>query len=129
MGIGFSALGSNTTASNSTGVGNNAGVISTGASNTFLGSGSDVGTATFTNAAAIGANAIASASNRMQLGDSAVTVDVFGFEMTSTTRGLILPRMTTTQRDAISTPVAGEIIYNTTTTVLDFYDGTVWAPV
>ena len=44
-------------------------------------------------------------------------------DITSTTSGFLPPRMTTTQRDAISSPIAGEIIYNTTTNVLNFYDG------
>lgn len=36
-------------------------------------------------------------------------------EISSTTGGVIMPRMTTTQRDAISSPTDGEMIYNTTT--------------
>lgn len=36
-------------------------------------------------------------------------------EVSSTTGGVIMPRMTTTQRDAISSPTDGEMIYNTTT--------------
>lgn len=35
-------------------------------------------------------------------------------EVSSTTQGLLLPRMTTTQRDAISSPPEGLLIYNTT---------------
>jgi len=35
-------------------------------------------------------------------------------EFTSTTQGVLLPRMTTTQRDAISSPPDGLLIYNTT---------------
>lgn len=47
-------------------------------------------------------------------------------EINSTTRGLLLPRMTTTERDAIVTPAEGLIIYNTTTHATQEYDGTVW---
>jgi hypothetical protein len=36
-------------------------------------------------------------------------------EISSTTGGVIMPRMTTTERDAISSPTDGEMIYNTTT--------------
>ena len=36
-------------------------------------------------------------------------------EVASTTGGVIMPRMTTTQRNAISSPTNGEMIYNTTT--------------
>jgi len=35
-------------------------------------------------------------------------------EVASTTGGVIMPRMTTAQRDAISSPTNGEMIYNTT---------------
>lgn len=45
--------------------------------------------------------------------------------ITSTTSGLLLPRMTTAQRDAIATPLAGELIYNTTTSKLNIYT-TAW---
>jgi hypothetical protein len=47
-------------------------------------------------------------------------------EFTSTTQGVLLPRMTTTQRDAITSPPAGLTIFNTTTTKLECYDGTTW---
>ena len=35
-------------------------------------------------------------------------------EVTSTTGGVIMPRLTTTQMNAISSPTDGEMIYNTT---------------
>jgi hypothetical protein len=37
--------------------------------------------------------------------------------------------MTTAQRDAISTPPAGLVIYNTSTNVLNFYNGSAWGAV
>ena len=43
----------------------------------------------------------------------------------STTQGFLPPRMTTTQRDAISSPAAGLVIYNTTTAKLNVYT-TAW---
>jgi hypothetical protein len=46
--------------------------------------------------------------------------------MTSTTKGFLPPRMTTTQRDAISSPATGLQVYNTTTNTNDFYNGTAW---
>jgi hypothetical protein len=42
-------------------------------------------------------------------------------DMVSTTQGFLPPRMTTTQRDAISSPAAGLVIYNTTTSKLQVY--------
>ena len=47
----------------------------------------------------------------------------------STTQGLLPPRMTTTQRDAIGTPAAGLTVYNTTTNKLNFYNGSAWEAV
>ena len=46
-------------------------------------------------------------------------------DMSSSTRGFLPPRMTTTQRDAISSPAAGLVIYNTTTSKLQVYT-TAW---
>jgi hypothetical protein len=48
------------------------------------------------------------------------------FEVTSTTSGFLPPRLTSTQRDAISTPATGLSVYNTTTNTNDFYNGTSW---
>lgn len=42
-------------------------------------------------------------------------------DISSTTQGFLPPRMTTTQRDAISSPAAGLVIYNTTTSKLQVY--------
>jgi hypothetical protein len=50
-------------------------------------------------------------------------------DMTSTTKGFLPPRMTTTQRDAIGTPPAGLIVYNSTTNKLNFYNGSAWEAV
>lgn len=47
----------------------------------------------------------------------------------STTQGALFPRMTTTQRDAISSPATGLTIYNTTTNALNNYNGSSWAAV
>lgn len=44
----------------------------------------------------------------------------------STTQGLLAPRMTEAQRDAISTPASGLQIYNTDTDKIDYYNGTSW---
>jgi hypothetical protein len=46
--------------------------------------------------------------------------------MESTTKGFLPPRMTTTQKNAIATPAAGLIVYDTTLNVLTYYNGTTW---
>ena len=47
-------------------------------------------------------------------------------DVTSTTKGLLPPRMTSTQRDAIASPVAGLMIWCTETLELQVYNGTRW---
>lgn len=50
-------------------------------------------------------------------------------DLTSTTKAFMPPRMTTTERNAISSPTAGMVIYNTSTNVLNFYNGSTWGAV
>lgn len=68
--------------------------------------------------------------------DSAGNVGIGGtadadaiLDLQSTTKGFLPPRMTTTQRNAISTPPAGLMVYNSTTNKLNFYNGTAWEAV
>ncbi len=48
-------------------------------------------------------------------------------DVSSTTKGLLPPRMNTAQRNAIVTPVAGLVIFNTSENVLNVYNGSTWA--
>jgi hypothetical protein len=50
-------------------------------------------------------------------------------DVSSTTQGFLPPRMTTTERNDITTPPAGLMVYNTTTNKLNFYNGTAWEAV
>lgn len=47
-------------------------------------------------------------------------------DITSTTKGILIPRMTTAQRDAITTPASGLQIYNTDCKMLNYWSGTCW---
>jgi hypothetical protein len=47
-------------------------------------------------------------------------------DLTSTTKGLLPPRVTTTQQNAIATPPAGLIVYNTTLGAYTYYNGSAW---
>lgn len=49
-------------------------------------------------------------------------------DVESTERGFLMPRMTTAQRDLINggAPAAGLMIYNTTTDMFEYYNGTSW---
>jgi uncharacterized protein (TIGR02145 family) len=53
--------------------------------------------------------------------DNAAALDV-----SSTLRGFLPPRMSTLQRDAISSPPAGLMIFNTSSNSIEFYTGTEW---
>lgn len=64
---------------------------------------------------------------RLEIDDS-TTGSPSILELQSTTRGFLLPRMTTTQRNAITSPVAGLVIYNTTTNKINVYT-TAWEQV
>ena len=48
------------------------------------------------------------------------------FEVKSTVKGALLPRMTTTQKNAISTPATGLIVFDTTLNRYEFYNGSAW---
>lgn len=50
-------------------------------------------------------------------------------ELSSTTRGFLPPRMTEAERDAITSPPAGLVIYNTTTNKLNFRAASAWEAV
>jgi len=112
------------------------GVSSTGGSITLScgqgGSGGDTGgSITLTSfTPAQGGNLFLSGSGtgRGQIGLGTLTPDASAsLDITSTTRGFLLPRMTTTQRNAITSPATGLSIYNTTTSDIEFYNGTVWS--
>jgi len=47
-------------------------------------------------------------------------------DVASTTRGFLPPRMTTTERNAINSPVAGLTIYNSSTNCIETYNGSGW---
>jgi hypothetical protein len=47
-------------------------------------------------------------------------------DITSTSRGLLIPRMTTSQRNAISSPATQLIVANSDDKTIDMYNGTSW---
>jgi hypothetical protein len=79
--------------------------------------GSDLTTSSITN------------SGKIVTGSSSAASASAVFEANSTTQGLLLPRMTFAQRNAISSPVAGLVIYCTncgTSGEMEVYDGSDW---
>jgi len=57
--------------------------------------------------------------------DAAPTNNSVGIEISSTTRAMLFPRMSTTQRDALSA-ANGMVIYNVTTDKLQVRAGGTW---
>jgi hypothetical protein len=47
-------------------------------------------------------------------------------DVSSTSKGILIPRMTTAQRNAVAAPSNGLMIYNTTTKQYNFYNGVRW---
>lgn len=63
-----------------------------------------------------------------QVGIGTVTPDASSvLDVSSTTQGMLTPRMTTTQRNAITTPANGLIVYDTTLKSFYYYDTTISA--
>ena len=62
---------------------------------------------------------------RVGIGTSAPAASA-ALDVASTTRGVLIPRLTQTQRDAIAAPATGLQVFNTTTTRLNFWDGVRW---
>lgn len=58
------------------------------------------------------------------LSDGTKDLTVSTVTQSSTSHGTLPPRLTTTQRDAVSSPAEGETIYNTTDDLPQVYDGT-----
>ncbi len=64
---------------------------------------------------------------QVKLGDNPNTIHEDALlEMEDTTKGLLLPRMTTSQRDSISSPPNGLKVYNITTNTVDVYRKDQW---
>ncbi len=48
-------------------------------------------------------------------------------DLTSTTKGLLPPRMTTTQKNDISSPAEGLVVYDSTLHLPYYYSGSAWS--
>ncbi len=73
------------------------------------------------------ASAVSAAITKLGLGSSLTASAVI--DIVSTTKGIRIPSMTTTQRDAISSPVSGLLVFNTTLNTLDVYYSSAWYPI
>jgi hypothetical protein len=73
--------------------------------------------------ATVGGNTIVSGT--VGIGTSSPAASA-ALDVSSTTKGLLPPRLNQTQRDAIASPATGLTIYNTTTNTLNVWNGTSW---
>lgn len=64
----------------------------------------------------------------LRIGSSGAPASTLAFDVTSTTKGVIFPRMTNTQKNAISSPATGTIVFSTDDNSYEFYNGSIWAP-
>jgi hypothetical protein len=63
----------------------------------------------------------------MGISNVAITPDPSSIlEMRTTDRGILIPRMTTVERDGIISPATGLMLYNTNTNQYNFYNGSAW---
>ena len=145
--IGNSAL-VNVKGGNNTGVGANVGYnLTTGTANTIVGYYTGLGITTGGKNTIIGANVsglATSLSNTIILADGDGVIRYYcnsagstgigtttpnasaKLEVSSTTQGVLLPRMTTTQKNAISSPAEGLEVYDLTLHQKSYYNGTTW---
>jgi len=65
-------------------------------------------------------------SGKLIVGASSAASATAVLESSSTTQGFLPPRMTEAQRDAIISPAAGLMIWNTTDVKLQVYSGSLW---
>jgi len=98
----------------------------TGAPTIINGSANTVnGNTTFTNNATVSGTL---GATEVAVGTTAPVASAL-LEMVSTSRGFLAPRMTQAQRDAISSPATGLLIYNTISNQYNVYNGTDWSSV
>jgi hypothetical protein len=97
------------------------------------------GTSTTTQFSAIGTSGIIQFGNTGVLGEQLVLNTATGnvginttpnasaiLDVQSTTKGVRMPNMTTTQKNAIVSPVAGLVVFDTTLSKLSVYTGAAW---
>ncbi len=127
-------------------------VVTSGSSNTFIGAYAGYTTTIGSSNIILGDSVVASslsANNELNIGNAIYGTNILpvtgeahigintnapnassALDVTSTTAGILIPRMTQTQRDAIGTPATGLMIYQTdATTGFYYYNGTAWTAV
>jgi len=139
VGVGYQAMQSNTSGSNNIGIGRLAlGSNSTGSFNIVLGGYVTAPSTTSSGQLNIGnvlygtglyqtasISSSPTSAGALSVGISAPAASAI-LDLTSTAKGFLIPRMTTAQRNAISSPAANLQISNTELDLDNDYNGTVW---
>jgi len=76
-----------------------------------------------------GDNFFGSTSGSTSIGAGTTIAASAVLDVKSTTQGVLFPRMTATQRNAISSPATGLQVYNTDANTFDYYNGSVWGAI
>ena len=92
---------------------------------TITGSGTSPFIPKWTGATALGDSQMGDDGTTIFIGASASSATAI-FDVQSTTKGQLFPRMTEVQRDAIVSPATSLWIYNTDTDQYNYYDGSGW---
>lgn len=65
--------------------------------------------------------------SQVKIGDNPNSIDASAIlEIESTDKGLLMPRLTTLQRDAVASPATGLMLFNTDLGCLQIYNGAFW---
>jgi hypothetical protein len=81
------------------------------------------------NTAVLGSSSIATTILRGSVGVGTTTPDGNSvLDLTSTTKAFLPPRMSTAQKNALASPTAGMMVYDSTLNALAVYTGGAWAP-
>jgi hypothetical protein len=129
--LGGFSLNSNSTGTNNVGIGFQSGFYNTTASNQVFINSFDRGSYALEQAGspfyaqqnATVANQIVTLNGRVGINTISPSASA-GLQVESTTQGLLQPRLTTTQMNAISTPATGLSVFNTTDSLPYVYRGT-----
>ncbi len=105
----------NAAGSENTALGANSGTwVTTGSKNTFLGRSANISDGTYSNATAIGYNAVVTASNTIQLGNGSVTDVITNGRIT--TGAITLPNTDGTANQVLKTDGSGSLTWSTPST-------------